>query len=170
MQTQTLSRRKALVTFATTALALTLLAGPAALAQSSKRLDLNLDKKGVAIHGYDPVAYFTVGKPVKGNPSINARQDDATYYFSSAANKQAFLKSPGKYKPAYGGYCAIGASFGKKFDGRPDLWKIVDGRLYLNVAPGPHKRWLSEIPSRIKAANANWPKIKDLPTAQVNGQ
>lgn len=139
-------------------------------AQSSKRLDLNLNKAGVAIHGYDPVAYFTVGKPVKGSAAIAAKHDGATYHFSSAANKQAFLKAPAKYKPAYGGYCAIGASFGKKFDGRPDLWKIVDGRLYLNVAPGPHKRWLSETKERISIANANWPKIKSVPTAVLNAR
>ncbi|MDP4593062.1 MAG: hypothetical protein NWT00_00670 [Beijerinckiaceae bacterium] len=143
---------------------------PAAFAAGKTRNDLNLDKAGVAVHGYDPVAYFTMGKPVKGDAAISASHDGATYYFSSTANRQLFQKSPTKYKPAFGGFCAIGASLGKKFDGRPDLWKIVDGQLYLNVAPGPHKRWLSEIPSRIKEANANWPKIKDQPAAKVNAQ
>lgn len=150
---------------------LALAAAPAAaLAQASPRHDLNLDKNGVAVHGYDPVAYFTAGKPVKGKASISARHDGATYYFSSETNRSAFLKDPAKYKPAYGGWCAIGASFGKKFDGNPQLWKIVDGKLYLNVAPGPHKRWLEDPKGRIKAANASWPKIKSLPAAKVNAQ
>ena len=155
---------------ASAGLLLALAAAPAALAQSAPRHDLNLDKNGVAVHGYDPVAYFTVGKPVKGKQSIAAKHGGATYHFSSDANRQAFLKTPAKYKPAYGGWCAIGTSLNKKFDGKPDLWKIVDGRLYLNVAPGPHKRWLAETAARIKTANANWPKIKDVAPNVLNKQ
>lgn len=91
---------------------------------------------GLAVHGYDVVAYFTEGKPVKGDARFAANQSHATYRFASQANLNAFKANPAKYEPAYGGYCAYGVSVGAKFDGDPALWKIVDGRLYLNLDPG----------------------------------
>lgn len=122
---------------------------------------VNIDAAGVAIRGYDPVAYFTVGKPTPGNAQFTAQHDGATYRFASAANRDAFLKAPAKYAPAFGGFCAMGAVFEKKLDGDPDLWRIVDGKLYLNVGEPAQKRWLENVPGNIKQAESNWTKIKD---------
>lgn len=122
---------------------------------------INVDTAGVAIHGYDPVAYFTVGKPTPGNAQFTAKHDGATYRFASAANRDAFLKEPAKYAPAFGGFCAMGAALDKKLDGDPKLWRIVDGKLYLNVGEPAQKRWLEDVPGNIKKAESNWPKIKD---------
>lgn len=122
---------------------------------------VNIDTAGLAIRGYDPVAYFTVGKPTPGNTQFTAQHDGATYRFASAANRDAFVKEPAKYAPAFGGFCAMGAVFEKKLDGDPNLWRIVDGKLYLNVGEPAQKRWLKDVPGNIGKAQANWTKIKD---------
>lgn len=116
--------------------------------------------KGLAVHGYDVVSYFTEGKPVKGNAKFAVIQSEATYRFSSQANLDTFKANPAKYEPAYGGFCAYGVSVGAKFDGDPTLWKIVDGRLYLNLDPGIQEAWLKDVPGAIKKAEVNWPGIK----------
>jgi YHS domain-containing protein len=91
---------------------------------------------GLAIHGYDVVGYFTEGKPVKGDAKFAVIESQATYWFSSQANLDAFKANPARKEPAFGGFCAYGVSVGAKFDGDPTLWKIVDGRLYLNLDAG----------------------------------
>ena len=122
---------------------------------------INIDKAGLAIRGYDPVAYFTVGKPTKGESRFSAKHEGATYYFATAANRDAFQKEPAKYAPAFGGFCAMGAVFDKKLDGDPELWRIVDGKLYLNVGAPAQKRWLEDVPGNISKAGQNWTRIKD---------
>ena len=122
---------------------------------------INVDGKGIALRGYDPVAYFTVGKPTQGDAKFSAKHDGATYHFASAANRDVFTKEPAKYAPAFGGYCAMGAVFEKKLDGDPNLWKIVDGKLYLNVGAPAQKRWLEDTKGNISKASVNWSKIKD---------
>lgn len=81
--------------------------------------------------GHDPVAYFTVGKPVRGNPAISARHDDVTYYFASEDNRRLFVAQPGKYAPQYGAFCADGAAYGVKLGSDPTEFAIRDGRLYI---------------------------------------
>ncbi len=115
---------------------------------------------GIALHGFDPVAYFTVKKPVQGSAVHSLLHEGATYRFSSAENMKAFQANPAKYKPAYGGYCAFGVSVGAKFDGDPRFWKIVDGKLYLNLNAAIQKDWLKDVPGNIKKAEKNWTKIK----------
>lgn len=122
---------------------------------------INIDSKGIALRGYDPVAYFTLAKPTPGDAKFAAKHDGATYHFASAANRDAFAKDPAKYAPAFGGYCAMGAVFEKKLDGDPNLWRIVDGKLYLNVGAPAQKRWLEDTKGNISKAASNWPKIKD---------
>lgn len=122
---------------------------------------LNLDKDRVILHGYDAVAYHTEGKAVKGAANVSAAYDGATYHFASAANRDAFKANPAKYAPAYGGFCAMGAALEKKLDGDPELFKIVDGQLYLNVNADVAKVWTRDIPGNIAKANANWPEIKN---------
>ncbi len=121
---------------------------------------VNVDKDGLAIRGYDPVAYFTLGKPTPGDAQFTSAFEGATYRFSTAANRDAFAKEPAKYAPAFGGFCALGTSLEKKFDGDPNLWKIVDGKLYLNVAAAAVTKWTQDIPGNISKANGNWSKIK----------
>ena len=114
---------------------------------------------GLAVHGFDVVAYFTDEKPVQGDAKFAHVHNDATYRFASKANLNAFKANPAKYEPAYGGYCAYGVSVGAKFDGDPRYWKIVDGRLYLNLDAGIQQAWLKDVPGAIKKAEKNWPKL-----------
>jgi len=114
---------------------------------------------GAAIGGYDPVAYFTAKKPVKGNPQFSVEWKGAVWHFASAANRDAFKADPAKYAPQYGGYCAFGASQGYAVKTEADAWTIVDGKLYLNYNTTVRAKWSESIPERIKAADKNWPSI-----------
>ena len=113
------------------------------------------------INGYDAVAYFTEGKPIRGNGHHVAVFDGVTYLFASEDNKRKFEANPEKYIPAYGGYCAYGVSVEKKFVGDPEVWKIVDGKLYLNLDPNIQSQWEKDVPGHIRKANDNWPRIKN---------
>lgn len=112
-----------------------------------------------ALHGYDAVSYQTGKRPLRGNGHFVSVRDDVTYLFVNKANKKTFDRNPDKYTPAFGGYCAYGASVGKKFDGDPEVWRIIDGQLYLNLDANIQIEWLKDVPGRIKAANANWKEI-----------
>src|SRR6266852_8850854 len=92
---------------------------------------LNVDRNGVAIQGYDPVAFFTDNRPVKGNAQFQSDYRGAKYYFASAEHKAAFDKESAKYEPQFGGYCAYGASRGKTVPIKIETWEIVNGRLLL---------------------------------------
>jgi YHS domain-containing protein len=116
-------------------------------------------KPGVAVAGYDPVAYFTENMPVRGDPSIVLNHGGALWFFASTANRDAFKANPDKYAPQYGGYCAWAVSQGYTAKGEPEVWKIVDGKLYLNFSKGVQKTWEKDIPGNIKSANANWPSV-----------
>lgn len=130
--------------------------------------DVNADKTGVAIGGYDPVAYFTDGKPVKGSFQIASTHGGATYWFASKEHKALFDASPEKYTPQFGGYCAFGVSIAKKLNGDPMVWKIVDGKLYLNVNSAIAEKFNENVSGVIAGADAKWPAIKDKPAAEVN--
>lgn len=117
--------------------------------------------------GYDLVAYHTAGKPVRGDGNNLVVVDGVTYLFANEENKNAFEKNPEKYLPVYGGYCAYGVSVGKKFVGDPEVWKIVDGRLYLNLDRDIQKLWFQDIPGNIVKANQHWPNIKDKAPADL---
>ncbi len=91
---------------------------------------------GYAVHGYDVVAYFTVGAPTLGNDRFIAEYQGVAYRFASADNRDRFAADPAAYAPQYGGYCAFGTAFGRKFDGDPLAWRIVDGELYLTSLSG----------------------------------
>lgn len=117
---------------------------------------VNVDRSGVAIHGYDPVAYFTIGKPTMGKAEFNADSDGATYWFADASNMKAFQADPPRYTPQFGGFCAYGVAQGHKPDIDPTAFSIVDGKLYLNLDAGVKKRWLANVPGYIEQANKNW--------------
>jgi YHS domain-containing protein len=116
-------------------------------------------KPGFAVAGYDPVAYFTENKPIKGDPSITLDYKGARWLFASTANRDAFKADPEKYAPQYGGYCAWAVSQGYTAKGEPEVWKIVEGKLYLNFSRSVQRRWERDIPGNITSANANWPAV-----------
>lgn len=134
----------------------------AALATSALAagVELNASSTGLALQGYDPVAYFTQGKPTKGNWKITASYNDATYRFASEEHKEKFLANPGAYLPQYGGYCAFGAAMGFKFDGDPNYWKVVDNKLYLNISQDVQQRWQGDTAQYIPLANEKWETIE----------
>jgi len=115
--------------------------------------------KGKGAAGHDVVAYFTMGKPVKGSAEFATQWKGATWEFSSAENLEKFKANPAAFAPQYGGYCAYGVSKGALVKGEPDQWKIVDGKLYLNYSAGVQKTWSKDIPGFIKAADGKWPNI-----------
>ncbi len=114
---------------------------------------------GVAIDGWDPVAYFTDGKPVEGSKEFGHEWNGATWRFASAAHRDLFAQAPEKYAPQYGGYCAWAVSQGYTADIDPQAWKIEDGRLFLNYSLDVQKKWATDIPGNIAKADANWPKL-----------
>src|SRR5437867_12481146 len=97
---------------------------------------LNLDKTGVAIQGYDPVAFFTDNKPLKGKPEFPDRHNGALYYFASKEHRELFKSDPAKYEPVFGGYCAYGVSKGKLVEIDLAAVQIVNGRLLLQYSRG----------------------------------
>jgi YHS domain-containing protein len=114
---------------------------------------------GVAIDGYDPVAYFTERKPVEGSKQFEHAWNGAKWRFASDANRQAFISAPRKYAPQYGGYCAFGISRGYAVGIDPEAWSIVGGRLYLNYNLEVRAEWLKDPKGYIAKADANWPSI-----------
>ena len=114
----------------------------------------------LALHGYDPVAYFTQGAPVRGSDSLVHVHEGAAYRFSSQAHLEAFAREPARYLPQYGGFCAYGVSVGKKFDGDPNLWKIEDGKLYLNLNEEIYETFLDDLDGNIRKADGQWPEIE----------
>lgn len=132
--------------------------------------DVNVTSTDLALRGVDPTSYFTQGKPVEGAFDITAEYHGATYRFVSEETKQAFLADPEKYLPQYGGYCAFGLAQGMKFDGDPEVWKIVDDKLYLNLAPKVSEIWQQDISGNITQANSNWSTIKDAAPKDLASQ
>jgi YHS domain-containing protein len=118
-------------------------------------------KNGAAIRGYDPVAYFTAGKPVKGEEKFSYSWKGGTWQFASSKNLELFKSNPEKYAPQYGGYCAYGMARGYKATTEPDAWSIVGGKLYLNYDLDVQRTWNKDQQGYIKKANANWPVQKD---------
>ncbi|MGF1609291.1 MAG: YHS domain-containing (seleno)protein [Kiloniellales bacterium] len=121
---------------------------------------VNVDKSGVAIGGYDPVAYFE-GAPMKGEAQYATEWQGATWHFAGAANRDAFLAEPEKFAPQYGGWCAYGAAKGYAAEVDPaDAWTVHDGKLYLNWSAGVKRQWSNDIPGYLAQSEANWPAIK----------
>ncbi|OBY28785.1 YHS domain-containing (seleno)protein [Leisingera sp. JC1] len=133
-------------------------------------VEINASSTGLAMQGYDPVAYFTDGAPTKGSYKITSIYNDATYRFASEEHKAAFEKNPEAYVPAYGGYCAFGTAMGFKFDGDPNHWKIVDNTLYLNLSQDIQERWEGDIPGFIEKASVNWTDISDKTPEELQAQ
>lgn len=130
-------------------------------------VDTETDANSVILAGHDAVAYFTKGKPVKGNGKYTAVHNDAIYHFSSSKNRDLFNANPEKYAPQYGGFCAYGLTFGKKFEIDGKAFKIVDGKLYVNKNLDVAKAWNKDVPKHISEANSQWPKVVEIPASQL---
>ncbi|OYU14109.1 MAG: hypothetical protein CFE37_12590 [Alphaproteobacteria bacterium PA4] len=129
---------------------------------------VNTDTAGIAIHGYDAVSYFKDGKPQQGNARFSTTYEGARYQFASADHLKAFKAKPAAYAPGFGGFCAMGVALEKKLDGDPMVWKIVDGKLYLNVNKDVQTAWQRDIPGNLAKANQTWPAIKDKTPESLN--
>ena len=115
---------------------------------------------GIAIKGYDPVAYFTKGRAMKGSEKFAHTWMGAPWHFANARHRDLFAAEPIKYAPQFGGYCADGVAYGQSTANiDPEAWRIINGKLYLNYDKGAAAE-LEEIPGQIDKAKANWPKIK----------
>jgi len=114
---------------------------------------------GLAIRGYDPVAYFSDGKPVEGLKAHEIEWIGASWRFATAENKNKFLADPEAFAPQYGGYCAWAVSQGYTASTDPEAWSIVDGKLYLNYNKSVQANWEKDIPGHIASGDANWPKV-----------
>lgn len=124
--------------------------------------EFNLEK-GIAIQGYDPVAYFVSNKAIKGKSAFSANYLGVVYYFSSESNKKQFLADPLKYEPQYGGWCAFAmGDYGKKVKIDAETFKILNGKLYLfynAYLNNTLKSWNKDEKSLKAKADANWMKI-----------
>lgn len=130
----------------------------AAIARAEKPVNTTLF--GVAIKGYDPVAYFTDGKPAKGDAKFSHEWNGATWHFASAEHRDLFKASPDKYAPQFGGYCAWAVSQNYTANSDPEnAWKIVNGKLYLNYNRDVQKKWEDDVPGNIAKGETNWPKV-----------
>ncbi len=120
---------------------------------------VNKNGSGVALKGYDPVAYFTQSKPVKGLAQIAHTWMGATFWFASGEDRDLFAASPEKYAPQFGGYCAWAVSQGYTADVDPEAWKVIDGKLYVNYSKSVQRKWEDDVYKRIGEAGRNWPGL-----------
>ena len=113
-----------------------------------------------AIRGYDPVAYFQEGHPVKGRPDLTYKWNEASWHFSTQENLERFKKDPEAYAPRYGGYCAYGTAEGHKAPTEPEAFTVLDGKLFLNYNKEVLGIWNKDRPGYIRRADSNWSRLK----------
>jgi YHS domain-containing protein len=131
------------------------------LAFAATKSLVNVDKSGLGIKGYDPVAYFSENRPVMGNSQFVSTYDGVRYQFASAENKSKFEANPSMYEPQFGGFCAYAASEGHTAKIEPDAFMILNGRLLLQYDRDIRDRFNKDPQNRLKKADANWPELVD---------
>ena len=132
----------------------------ATLATAKSPVDpVNKNGQNVAIKGYDPVAYFTQSKPLKGTAQFTYVWGGATWWFANALDRDMFAAEPAKYAPQFGGYCAWAVGHNYTADTDPEAWKIVDGKLFLNYSRDIQKKWEKDQAKWIEDATRNWPSL-----------
>ena len=141
--------------FAAAVLACLILSAPAAAKDPIYTGTFN----NLAVSGYDPVAYFTEGKPVEGSSAFEHEWMGATWRFANAKNLEAFKADPKAYAPQYGGYCAWAVSQGYTASADPNAWRIVGKKLYLNYDRAVQQTWEKDAAGNIVKADKNWPKV-----------
>ena len=117
------------------------------------------EPSGIAVRGYDAVAYFTLGKPTEGKEAFETQWNGATWHFASQQHLDMFVANPEKYAPQYGGYCAYGVAVGNLVKIEVDLWDIVDGKPYLNYNEDLQKKWRADIPGFIAEADGKFNRL-----------
>ena len=117
------------------------------------------EPSGVAVRGYDTVAYFTVGKPTEGKEAFETEWKGAKWRFASQQHLDIFVATPEKYAPQYGGYCAYGVAVGNLVKVEADLWDIIDDKLYLNYDEDLQEEWRQDIPGYIVKASEKFDRL-----------
>ncbi len=130
---------------------------------------VNVKGGGVALHGYDPVAYLERRAAVRGSPAYTATYQGVRYQFADAGDKAKFEMSPARYVPAYGGFCAYGVAQGFKVDVDPEAFSVVNDRLYLNVSKSIRTKWQKDVPGYIRKADGKWDSVKDKKSGVLGG-
>ena len=145
----TLSRRRAVC--------LILIAATSALATA--HVGVGAEKVPLVIKGYDPVAYFTVGKAVPGLPDIEFVWDEQRYRFARTEHRDVFKKDPARYAPQFANYCAMALAVGELVEADPENWLISDGKLYVFGKPAPDGPALfkKDLAGNVAKANENRP-------------
>lgn len=133
-----------------------------------------IDASGLAVSGFDVVAYFgkdqaPVGQsqpaPTPGRSDITAEYNGAVFAFATEENRARFLADPATYAPQFDGHCAFGVAKGGKVPGDPQMWRIVDGKLYLNLQKTVAEMWEADIPGHLASAGTNWPALDPMPAS-----
>jgi YHS domain-containing protein len=128
-----------------------------------------IDSSNFAVSGFDTVSYFDLkqseigspqASPLPGKATITAEYNSVKFAFATEENKTRFLAEPAKFAPQYDGHCAFGVAKGGKVPGNPKLWRIVDGKLYLNIKNTVVSQWEEDIPGNIKSSTKNWKKLE----------
>ncbi len=140
-------------------LAITLTTLALAFSATAGELVNTAGASGIAVSGYDTVAFFTDSKPVNGDPGISAKYQGATYIFATKEHKALFEAAPEKYAPQCGGFCAYGVSVNALFPVDINTWQIRDGKLYLNLNKSILKAFNKDIEANIAKAEKNWPAL-----------
>ncbi|MEM9292551.1 MAG: YHS domain-containing (seleno)protein [Acidobacteriota bacterium] len=120
---------------------------------------VNASRSGLALQGYDAVAYFEQERAVEGQQKFSLEWAGVTWRFLSAEHRDAFAANPERFAPQYGGYCAYAVAKGKTASVDPVAWTIADGKLYLNYSLGVRKKWRRDVPGHVAKADENWPKL-----------
>jgi YHS domain-containing protein len=128
------------------------------VAAAGKNL-VNIDKNGVGLQGYDPVAFFTDKKPIKGNPAIHHTYQGATYHFVSTDHRSLFSANPARFAPQFGGYCAYGVTKGTPAPIRVDAFQIVNDRLLLQYDSDIRDQFSKDPIGNLRKADENWPAL-----------
>lgn len=132
-----------------------------ASAATSSRVLVNRDAGGVAIGGYDPVAYFSDGKPTAGDSTLRATHEGATYYFATPQHRWDFLRDPERYAPLFGGFCGYAASIKRLSPTDPSVWQIVEGKLVLQHNPHALALFNQDLAGNLARATQNWPGLRE---------
>ena len=137
-----------------------------ASAQVMDGREFNADENGLAIEGYDPVAYFTLGEATLGSPGIAAVHNGITFHFVSEEHRQLFAEDPEAYLPAYGAWCAWAASRDSLATIDPLAFVVHDGRLFLNYNARLNRRFAGKLAENIRKADDNWPDLSQEAATQ----
>ena len=142
-------------------LVLSLVAGGAiaALGLGNSLPPVHLSRGDLAAGGYDVVAYHTDGRATRGSARFEHRWNGALWRFATERHRGRFVLDPARYAPEFGGYCAYAVSRGYTADGDPEVWRVVDGRLYLNYSARAQRLWEEDVPGNIAKGRRNWPAV-----------